>query len=301
MAEPQPEAGFPGCTNSGACKSDIEVIGLPSPIRRATVPLIGTGATADETGRPPVRPDFDINLSQPGEIQLFWTDAVFVQETKIFGQIWLRLSPSRASENALMSVSSAQESFFPARSRTTFYWQLELPRFGWKLENRAPMVTESLEPHLLSYPVQHAWYSVPEPVEFGFVQARGPHPRALIVGTSAPVTFGPFSRFLTGAGRVVGADGDRFRIRITVDPYNLALGPRRLRVAWYLRDSDAGGDPEHPTRGIVDLLRGSPTTFETKWRRAAYQHVNGAALTLVLLSLDPAVPGHAEIPITLPT
>lgn len=289
---------YPGCTNGGACVSDVQAVPLmPLPVEAH---LIGTGATIDESGAPPVREDFDLNAQPPGEIRLTWVDAVFVQELRGVGAIWLRLSEASPSQNVLGSVDLGQTTFFPARSRTSFFWRLEIPRLGWRLENRLPMVTETISPHLLSYPVQRAWYRVPDQTRFDFITPRLRRFAHVRVGTRLPVVFGPFSTFLTGSITLDARAGEQFTLRATIDPYNHVPGPSRLKVAWYLRDSAAGGDYERPVRGIVTVRRGVPTTFTAVWTRVRPPARPPSELTLVLLSLRPDVPGHAEIDISLP-
>lgn len=296
----EPMAGTPGCTPGGSCRTVIALGGLPALPRALSPTLVGCGATADASGLPPVRTSFDLNAEPSGEQDLVWTDAVFVQELPGVGPLWMRLADRAPSRNRLRSLTEDQDTFFPARSETAFLWRLDLPRLGWRYENAEPMVTRTIEPHLLSYPVQWAAYAVDEPVTFERVgRSRVPAPPSLRVTSHFPVQFGPPSTLLDGAVTVLGREGATVRLRIRVGPYRRVRGPRRLRVAWYLRDTGAGGDPDRPVRGVVTVPREGDATFETTWTQTgAAEHERG--LTLVLLSLSADTPGHAEraVPLT---
>jgi len=280
---------YAGCTGRVGCNAIIK-----SPLGSSEVSLVGAGATVDESGLPPVREEYDINLQPASKIALTWFDAVFVQESPLLGPMWMRLSPTRVSQNSLESVNLGQPSFFPARSRTEFFWVAELPRLGWRLENNSPMVTESIPPHLLSYPVQRAWYRVPTATRFSFTNGRFLRSRKVTISTDRPVVIEPLSDFITASLRLVGKAGNRFSLRATINPYNHVPGPRKIRVAWYIRDWYAGGDPDRPTRGFANMTRGKSTTVDVSWTRASPPTRPNPALTFVVLSLDPTLPGHAE-------
>ena len=106
-------ARYPGCTNSGSCKPSID-IAIAGIHRHVTVDLIGTGATVDDSGLVPFRDDYDINAQPPGQIQLKWADAVFVQRHRVLGPVWLRLAPARQSSwRSISFVESLSSEHWP--------------------------------------------------------------------------------------------------------------------------------------------------------------------------------------------
>jgi hypothetical protein len=170
---------------------------------------------------------------------------------------------------------------------------LEIPRFGWRFENTDPMITESVTPHLQSYPLERASYRVKEPVALELVSSRSPFaPKRVTLFSKELVTFGPPVDFLTGNIEVAQEAGDSRMLRVGIDAYAQAA-PRRLKIGWYLRDAGAGGDWDRPVRGVVTLARGESLSFDTTWQQAN-QPTHDYGVTLVLLSLNPAAPGHAE-------
>lgn len=295
----EPMAGFPGCTPGGSCRTIISVRRMEAISKRLSPTMIGTGATADQTGLPPVRFDRDLNAEPPGQADLYWSDCVFVQRTRFLGPIWMRLAAEPTSANLLRSVDPTQPEFFPATSRTSFHWRLELPRYGWTFENQAPMVTESVPPHLLTYPVETAAYRVTEKVLFRRVGAsRVPGPGELGLTAEALVEFGPDNDAHSGAVEVSRLGAEEYSLAVTIGPYEAERPPRSLRVAWYIRDPDVDADHVRGRRGICSLRRGGEVRVRTAWSRPGAAP-GGRSPTLVLLSLDPRFPGHAEYPVDL--
>lgn len=188
-----PHAGprFPECTGSVRCHLRIVPHTGPLGIFMMDLKIVGAGATVDETGLPLIRDDRDINTQPPSDLDLTWRDAVFSGRHWLLGPIWLTLSSVGTSSIRLSSVSSDQDQFFPARSESQFYWTLEIPRWHMRFENADPMVTVSIAPHLLGYPVERAWYSVESAVRMRPMHGSIMRFLSLDVDSHSPVSVYP--------------------------------------------------------------------------------------------------------------